>query len=195
MLYFYIKHCYISGFNTLIQNLAQLLLEGHNSDAVLNAGQHEFRVHKAILAARSPVFASMFQQTVTQGPIARYDIPDYPHETFKIFLHYLYTGIPDSISIHNVFNLYYAAEMYKINDLKLHCLLYMMDFLSVDNFCDVMVTILRHGEPTLQKVATRFFSQNIQKIIKTVQWEKFSNQYTSEANDLLKKHVLLKNDS
>lgn len=169
-------------------------MEGHYSDAILNAGHHEFRVHKAILAARSPIFASMFQQVVTEGPIPRYAIPDYPPETFNVFLHYLYTGIP-IISLDNVFDLYSAAEMYEINDLKVHCLLYMIQFLSVDNFCNVMALIFRHGESNLEKVANRFFNRNVQKIIKTVQWKKFSNEYPFHANELLNKHLLLKNDN
>lgn len=167
--------------------MKQLLLEGHNSDVILNAGRHEFRVHKAILAARSPVFASMFQQIVTEGPIHCIDIPDYSAETFKIFLFYLYTGATESLSSENVFSLYRAAEKYEIGDLKDECLLYMINFLSVDNFCDVMALSLHHRESKLQKVATRFFSINIKEIIKTAQWEKFLSENASQANELLKK--------
>lgn len=168
-----------------MQNLKELFLNEHNSDFVLKVEDREFRVHKAILAARSPVFASMFQHDMVEKNSGVVDIPDCTAESFEVFLLYLYTGCADTMSRNNVFHLYYAADKYRVDDLKEDCVEFMMSILSVETFCDVIALSLRHGESKLQKEATLFFRQNIKEIIKTVQWQNYMSENPTHANELL----------
>ena len=46
--------------STSSDHLGSLLVEGYLSDVVLLKGNRKFPVHRAILAARSPVFRAMF---------------------------------------------------------------------------------------------------------------------------------------
>lgn len=77
----------------LTKDYTTLLESGTLADVRLQVPGKEFRVHKAILAARSKVFAAMFSHKETseaqQGVI---DIPDIAVEVFERLLLYIYVG-------------------------------------------------------------------------------------------------------
>ena len=52
----------------------------------------EFYAHKAILAARSPVFAAMFQHDLAEKKQNRVDITDMEPEVLREMLRFIYTG-------------------------------------------------------------------------------------------------------
>lgn len=155
------------------------------TDAVLKVDDREFKVHKVILVARSPVFASMFEHDMAEKKDNEVDIPDCTAESFEVFLHYLYSGSVETLSSSNVYNVYYAADKYRVDDLKEKCVKYMIKNISVETFCDVIALSLHHSESKLQKRATEFFCQNIKKIIKTVQWQKYMDENSTQANEIL----------
>lgn len=155
------------------------------SDTVLKVDSREFNVHKVILVASSPVFASMFQHDLAEKNTNIVDIPDCTAESFEVFLQYLYTGSADRMSTNNVYNLYYSADKYHVDKLKKKCVKFMTSNLSVETFCDTITLSLHHGESKLQKAAIGFFCENIKKILKTVQWQKFMAENPTQANELL----------
>lgn len=145
----------------------------------------EFNVHKMVLAARSPVFAPMFKHDLAEKKDNVVNIPDCTAEAFEVFLHYLYCGSNENMSTSNVYNVYYAADKYQVDDLKEVCVKFMKKNLSLETFCDIIGLSLHHGESKLQKAATRFFCENIKKILKTVQWQKYMAANPTHANELL----------
>lgn len=177
--------CLLIGIERLVKNLKELFLNEQNSDFVFKAENREFRVHKAILATRSPVFASMFQHDMAEKNSGIVDILDCTAESFEVFLLYLYTGCAETMSPNNVFHLYYAADKYRVDDLKKECVEFIMSILSIETFCDTIALSLRHGESAMQKEATRFFRQNIKEVIKTVQWQNYMSENPTHANELL----------
>lgn len=52
----------------------------------------EFFAHKAILAARSPVFAAMFEHEMEEKKQNRVEITDMDPEVLKEMLKFIYTG-------------------------------------------------------------------------------------------------------
>ena len=72
----------------VIDTLDSLLEDGKHSDFVLKIGEREFKVHKAILAARSSVFALMFDAN-KEGEM---EISDVRVEVLEHILKYIYTG-------------------------------------------------------------------------------------------------------
>lgn len=171
----------------LSDHLKEMFLHGRMSDAILKANGKNFHVHKLILVARSPVFASMFQHNVGKKKTNEVDIHDCTAESIEAFLLYLYTGSAETLSTSNVYNVYYVAEKFQVADLKDICVEFMMKVISVETFCDVVDFALNHGETELQKTATEFFCENVKEIIKTEQWLKFLETKTVQANELLVK--------
>ena len=80
----------------LQHDLQSLLENGTESDVVFVVDGKEFQLHKAILSARSKVFAAMFESDLQEAKEGRAKIPDVSAEVFEQLLRYIYSGkIPD----------------------------------------------------------------------------------------------------
>ncbi|XP_023704919.1 protein roadkill, partial [Cryptotermes secundus] len=62
------------------------------SDVTLSVSGREFQAHKAILGARSPVFAAMFEHEMEERKHNRVEITDVDHEVLREMLRFIYTG-------------------------------------------------------------------------------------------------------
>jgi len=82
-------------------------------------GKKIFAAHKAILAARSPVFASMFSAEKPDSPIKQLEVSDIEASVFAHFLSFLYTGRLKTSA--NNKKLLLAAEKYQVETLKNIC--------------------------------------------------------------------------
>lgn len=79
----------------------------------------DVNAHKAIVCARSPVFAAMFANEMLESCTGCVEITDVSVETFRIFLQFLYTGSLDE----GYFNerLKYCADKYQVTTLSDLC--------------------------------------------------------------------------
>ncbi len=66
--------------------------EGLYSDFTITAGGLQFKVHKLLLATRSPVFRAMIDSNTLEGECSCVKIEDYTSEVIKEMLTYIYTG-------------------------------------------------------------------------------------------------------
>jgi speckle-type POZ protein len=92
----------ISGQNNSIQfkvpecrlsdDLSILFESQKFSDVLLVVNGREYYAHKAILAARSPVFAAMFEHEMEEKKQNRVEITDMDHEVLREMLRFIYTG-------------------------------------------------------------------------------------------------------
>ncbi len=63
-----------------------------DSDVVLVARNQDFSAHKAILTARSKVFAAMFDNQMRENNENKVEVPDIKPEVLELILRYIYTG-------------------------------------------------------------------------------------------------------
>lgn len=77
---------------SLSDDLAQLFESQKFSDVILCVNKKEFFAHKAVLAARSPVFAAMFQHDLSEKKQNRVEINDMEPEVLREMLRFIYTG-------------------------------------------------------------------------------------------------------
>lgn len=171
------------------ENFRQVFFDGRMSDFVLKVGSREFNVHKMVLVARSPVFSSLFQHVLDEKNTHIIEIPDCNPESFEVFLHYLYFGSVELLSPRNVCNVYYAADKYRVDDLKEQCVRFMKINLSPETICDIISLSIHHRESKLQKAAITFFNKNLKEIVKTKQWQKYLAENPTQANKLLNKDL------
>lgn len=92
----------ISGQNNTIQfkvpecklneDLLGLFESQKFSDVILSVSGREYYAHKAILAARSPVFAAMFEHEMEEKKQNRVEITDMEHDVLKEMLKFIYSG-------------------------------------------------------------------------------------------------------
>ena len=83
---------------SLVQDFSSWILDEKLSNVVLVVREKECNAHKAILAARSSVFASMFERNVDEKISGddlkhnRWEITDIELEVFEELLRYIYSG-------------------------------------------------------------------------------------------------------
>ena len=77
---------------SLANHHKSLLESGKYSDVILVVGGKQFKSHKYILAARSPVFAAMFEHDCIEKQESMVNITDVPLDVFEEFLRYIYSA-------------------------------------------------------------------------------------------------------
>ena len=82
------------SYRFVAESLGVLLENGNHKDVVLEVGpaQKQFQAHRNILAARSPVFAAMFEHDCVESRNSKVVIPDVEPEAFESLLAFIYTG-------------------------------------------------------------------------------------------------------
>lgn len=99
----------------LSDDLKTLLDNGNYSDITLKVGDDNIPAHKAILAARSSVFARLLHDSAQSKYLT---IDNFEKSTIESLLLYIYTGMIDVASVNRSLELYEASEKYNIRDLK-----------------------------------------------------------------------------
>lgn len=76
----------------LPEDLEDLFRSQEFSDVTISANGREFKAHKAILAARSPMFRGMFSHDMKETKYNRVDVPDVDPDVLQEMLRFIYTG-------------------------------------------------------------------------------------------------------
>lgn len=169
----------------LSKNLKDLFTNKDYCDTILRVKYIDFYAHRIILMARSSVFAAMFQHDSAEKRTGIVNILDCDVNTFQEFLEYLYSGKLEGITFDSAFQLYNTADKYNVQELKMFCTKCMMQNLTVQNICDVVVLADKYDEAVLYSTAQEFFNGKLKEILKTVEWESFLKINYRLANKLL----------
>ena len=105
-----------TGTNLFIEDMAKLLEDPETSDFTLKCGSKSFKVHKAILGARSKVFRAMFLSGMKEAVDGEAVITDIDEKTLEEILNYLYSGKLSGKDF-AVKSLCYAAKKYELDHL------------------------------------------------------------------------------
>uniref|UniRef100_A0A8C4WNP5 Speckle-type POZ protein n=1 Tax=Eptatretus burgeri TaxID=7764 RepID=A0A8C4WNP5_EPTBU len=76
----------------LAEDMGAMWETGHLADCTLHVRGQCFHAHKAILAARSPVFSAMFEHEMEESKLNRVEISDVAADVFREMMHFIYTG-------------------------------------------------------------------------------------------------------
>lgn len=98
-----------------------MLSEGIHTDIIINASNGIIKAHRAVLAARSPVFYSMFSHNLQEKELSTINIPDMSIEACEAFLNSLYGNIGNTDFLNYRVDLLRAADKYEVLDLKDVC--------------------------------------------------------------------------
>ncbi|XP_027933026.1 BTB/POZ domain-containing protein At1g55760 [Vigna unguiculata] len=104
-----------------IECLGRMLTEGIHTDITINVSDGSIGAHRAVLAARSPVFRSMFSHNLQEKELSTINISDMSLESCQAFLNYLYGIIRHEEFLIHRLALLRAADKYDISDLRDAC--------------------------------------------------------------------------
>lgn len=179
---FYASH--FLGIISLKQQFKDMLLNGQDYNVIFNVGNLQFRAHQDILRVRSEVFRSILNHEMLEKNSDVINVPDCDPGVFQQILTYIYTGQVDSIDSNNMFDLYYAAEKYRLVDLKDESRKFIMKSLTVTNVCKALELAMKHFDASFLDYVSNYFINNIDDILPTVEWQLFMKEYTTASNEL-----------
>ncbi|EFX88133.1 hypothetical protein DAPPUDRAFT_234893 [Daphnia pulex] len=140
----YIKFNAFREINVLLKQLTDIYANQSNCDIqfLFQDGQ-KIGGHISILAARSPVFAAMFNNQPTKtDPVS---INDTQLDIFKELLHFIYSGrtrVP--LTQDTACSLFTAAEKYDVTGLKEECTRFLLIQILVSNAVNWLDWAVRH---------------------------------------------------
>ena len=146
------------------------------SDVIFNIRGREFPAHKIILAARSEVFAAMFQHPTTENLTNKIKIEDIEPDVFHELLRFIYTGRINSTTMETMAaGLLIAADKYFLIDLKNECENYLVRQMSPENCVELILHVdLLNPAEHLKKVlkeAAKYFRRLQSEVMATAKWE------------------------
>uniref|UniRef100_A0A2P2K5N7 Uncharacterized protein MANES_05G206900 n=1 Tax=Rhizophora mucronata TaxID=61149 RepID=A0A2P2K5N7_RHIMU len=106
---------------TALASIGRMLTESIHTDITINASDGSIGAHRAVLAARSPVFHCMFAHDLKEKELSTINISDMSLEACQAFLSYIYGNIQHEEFLAHRLPLLRAADKYNIVDLKEAC--------------------------------------------------------------------------
>jgi speckle-type POZ protein len=149
--------------------MTKMLTNQFLTDVTLKVKDKEFKAHKLILAAASPVFEAMFKEGTKEHQDNYVNIEDIESDVFEVFLRYLYSGQVEHLD-EMVSDLLAAADKYDVQPLKERCIHHMVKNISVDNAVNMLILADRYNVEPIKLQAQKFITNNIMSLLKTDSW-------------------------
>ena len=146
-----------------------MFFQNQLTDFKVECGGKSFDCHKAILAARSPVFLAMFQANMKENETNTVIIDEVQAEVISEMLSFIYTGNISSqdISSEIVSELLAAADKYQLDHLKNICEDRLCSTLEVANCVEYLVLGDMYQTFKLKRMALRLVVENMDSITDT----------------------------
>lgn len=139
-----------------LKSLGRMLGDGLHADVTINAFDGSVGAHRAILAARSPVFESMFAHDLKEKESSIIDIEDMSIDVCKAVLSYIYGCLgPDEFLEHRL-ALLRAADKYDMADLKDACEESLVDDINCRNVLERLQNAFLYQLPRLKRGCLKY---------------------------------------
>lgn len=159
----------------LSRDLGRLLSGGRCSDVVLGVGGREMRAHKSVLAARSVVFAAMFEHDMEENKRGRVDITDLDHDVVSQMLQFVYTGSVDDVDAAAP-GLLAAGDKYALGGLKAMCERSLCAQVTVASAAELLLLADQHSADLLKASAMDMILTRAHDVMATPGWKTLSQQ-------------------
>jgi speckle-type POZ protein len=147
-------------------HLGGLLDRTDGSDVSFVVDGKEFAAHRAVLAARSPVFKAELFGSMAEATLSRITLDDIEPAIFKAFLRFMYTDslpeddeLGDSAKAKMYQRLLAVADRYAMDRLKLICARKLWDNVTVDTVAATLCHAETYNCPELKGKCIAFFAE------------------------------------
>ncbi|XP_046984069.1 ankyrin-3-like [Schistocerca americana] len=151
------------------EDLGALLDAGDGAVVTLLAGDTRLVAHRAVLAARSAVFAGMLRHLTLEASSNQLVLSDIEGPVLRQVLAYLYTLQPPQLPSMAP-QLLVAADKYGLSVLKAHCEQQVASQLSVETASATGVLAIRHSANRLKQAAIAFIKSHLLRVVATQGW-------------------------
>uniref|UniRef100_UPI00402B4AFA TD and POZ domain-containing protein 1-like n=1 Tax=Arvicanthis niloticus TaxID=61156 RepID=UPI00402B4AFA len=159
-------------WHTLADDLRELWEKSLFTDCCLLVAGHEFRAHKAILAACSLVFRAMFEHEMKKSLTNQVEILDLDPQVFKEMMDFIYTGKAPYLHSHSLATgVLAAADNYSLESLMVMYEDALCRNLSVENAAHTLILADLHSREELKAQALDFISVHASEVSETSGWK------------------------
>lgn len=151
------------------------------TDSILNINGEELKVHKAILAVKSPVFYAMFSKNLSEANENLVKISDISLDVMTDVIKFIYTGTIENFE-DRISEILIAADKYCIEDLKIFCCRYLQQKLNFENAVETLILTTTYNLTYLHSSVETFIKNNLRDVLKT---KGFKQAKKTHANLLL----------
>ena len=151
------------------------------TDTAIKCGDKEFKVHRAVLASRSPVFQAMFEVDMKEKQSGVIEVSDITPEAMSDMVTYLYTGTAPNLKT-LASKLLEAAEKYQLFHLLTKCENELGRNIKDTTVVEMLLLADLHGRSALKKACFKFIRLNSAEVFQTSEWADFKehkDQYAS----------------
>ncbi|CAI4227314.1 unnamed protein product [Auanema sp. JU1783] len=170
----------------LVEDYQRLFREDLLTDFTIRVGARDIRTHRAILAARSPVFGAMLMHEDTnETKTGILEIRDLDYDVVYEMVYYIYTGRCQREISEIAGDLLVAADKYRLEELKSHCEKYLIENLSTETVCHLLVLGDMYGAPRLRSRAVQMILARPKTVTNTQGWEEILKSRPALVTDIV----------
>lgn len=174
------------------EHLERLLDSTDGTDVSFNVDGETFDAHRAVLAARSPVFNVELLGSMAEATMPAITLHDIAPAVFRIMLRFMYTDtLPGddelgSSPFEMMQHLLAAADRYALDRLKLMCAQRLWDKVSVDTVAATLACAEMYSCSELKSKCIDFFAaeKNFKKAVLTDSFLQLGHKFPSIIADL-----------
>lgn len=154
-------------------DLAELYNSGSDSDCTFMVEDEEFKVHKIILEARSPVFRALLNNPMKEGQEGRVVVRDIKAPVFKAMLQFVYTdSLPEeldgqNLEVHMAQHLLVASDRYQLVRLRRICERRLCETVDIESVATTLTLAEQNHAEELKKVCLDFAARNLSAVMST----------------------------
>ncbi|KAM0871886.1 hypothetical protein ACQ4PT_039108 [Festuca glaucescens] len=176
-------------------HLGRLLDHTDGTDVSFIIDGETFPAHRAVLAARSPVFRAELFGSMAEATMSSIKLYDITPATFRAMLRFIYTDEllaedkPEDTSIEMIQNLLAAADLYALDRLKFICAQKLWDKVSADTVATILSCAETYNCHELKNKCIDFFvlEENFKQAVFTDGYAGLVIKFPSVAAELKKR--------
>lgn len=170
----------------LYKDLAEASKKDEFLDVTLFTQDGPIRANSFILSARSPVFASLLNESNNKQLL----LSDVKTDVMMEILDFMYTDSCQKTE-DILLNLFNVAFDYEINGLRQFCQKELLSLMCIENAATILVAALETGEETeLELKVIDFINANKDKVFETAEWRRVSELWPEHLKFLFPDHLI-----
>ncbi|XP_055944474.1 speckle-type POZ protein-like [Argiope bruennichi] len=142
------------------------------TDVELKTKTKSFPAHKLVLCARSSVFKAMLTSNMMEKHTDCIRVDDLENDTVQQLLLFLYSDELENLVWESAVKLYYAADKYAVEKLKVLCSSVLVNNISTTTASEVLLLADKHNDLDLKNFVEDFILEHEEEIFASDEWEK-----------------------
>lgn len=167
----------------IAEDFSAILRNDVLTDVTLSVAGKEYRAHKCILAARSPVFLAMFQINMLENMESEVVLEDTDAECVEKMLQFIYSNKVQNLE-KNTEKLLELSDKYDLKGLKLLCSQEICKNIEVDTAIDVLIWADKCNAMELKERALDFIRNQMRDVLESDAYNNLIHNHENLLKDL-----------